>query len=86
MTKQYIQLTPEKRQELLKIAGSSDRLVREQERKNITSLSRSETWKKERENTHPHRIVLGKNSCAWLFSDLLSFIYQQANTHTPSQK
>ena len=43
MIKQYIQPTPEKRQELLKIAGESDRLVKDQERKNITTLSRSQT-------------------------------------------
>ena len=81
MTKQYIQPTLEERQTLLKMAGTSDRLVKEQERRSITSLSRSETWKKERNNTHPRRVVLGKNSVAWLFSDLLWFIYQQVDSN-----
>jgi prophage regulatory protein len=77
MTALYTQPTPEKRQELLKIIGESDRLVKDQERKKITTLSRSRTWQMERLNTHPKRIVLGTNSIAWLLSDLLWFIYKQ---------
>jgi prophage regulatory protein len=77
MTALYTQPTPEKRQELLKITGESDRLVKDQERKKITTLSRSRTWQMERLNTHPKRIVLGTNSIAWLLSDLLWFIYKQ---------
>lgn len=86
MVKQYTPPTPEKRQELLRIVGASDRLVKDQERKTITTLSRSQTWKLERENTHPQRIVLGKNSVAWLLSDLLFFIYQQVNSNTSFSK
>jgi prophage regulatory protein len=77
MTALYTQPTPEKRQELLKIIGESDRLVKDQERKKITTLSRSRTWQMERLNTHPKRIVLVTNSIAWLLSDLLWFIYKQ---------
>jgi len=77
MTKQYTQPTPEKRQELLKIAGESDRLVKDQERKKITTLSRSQTWKLERIGVHPQRVQLSTNSIAWLLSDLLWYIYQQ---------
>jgi len=77
MIKQYTQPTSEKRQELLQITGESDRLVKDQERKKITTLSRSRTWQMERLNTHPKRIILGTNSVAWLLSDLLWFIYKQ---------
>ena len=82
MTTQYIQPTPEKRQELLKIAGESERLVKDQERKTITTISRTQTWKKEKEGTHPLRKKLSTNSVCWLLSDLLYFIYQQPTEKT----
>jgi prophage regulatory protein len=59
---------------LLKQYGEKDRLVREAERKTITSLSRSRTTQLEKEGKHPKRKVLGRNSVAWLLSDLLLFI------------
>ncbi|MGK0235929.1 MAG: prophage regulatory protein [Psychroserpens sp.] len=86
MTKQYTQPTPEKRQELLKIAGESDRLVKDQERKKITTLSRSQTWKLERTGSHPQRVQLSTNSVAWLLSDLFHFIYKQVPTNTEDPK
>lgn len=82
MTGQYTQPTSEKRQELLRIAGESDRLVKDEERKKITTLSRSQTWKLEQTGDHPQRRALGKNSIAWLLSDLIAYIYQQ----TPANK
>ena len=81
MTAQYTQPTSERRQELLKIAGESERLVKDEERKKITTLSRSEAWKKESEGAYSNRIRLSQNSVAWLLSDLLSFIYQQVPTN-----
>lgn len=81
MTTPYTQPTPEKRQELLKIVGESDRLVKDQERKKITTLSRSRTWQMERVDSHPKRVKLGTNSVAWLLSDLLWFIYQQTDNN-----
>jgi predicted DNA-binding transcriptional regulator AlpA len=86
MTTQYTQPTPEKRQELLKIAGESDRLVKDQERKKITTLSRTQTWKLEREGSHPQRRRLSTNSIAWLLSDLLWFIYKQESTSNTNKK
>jgi len=84
MTNQYIQPTPEQRQEFLKIAGESDRLVREVERKKITTLSRSQTWVLERKGLHPKRTKLGHSSVAWLLSDLLWFIYQPTQLQNKS--
>tara|TARA_B100000809_G_scaffold264361_1_gene319988 strand:- start:1984 stop:2244 length:261 start_codon:yes stop_codon:yes gene_type:complete len=81
MTAQYTQPTSEKRQELLKITGESDRLIKDLERQKITTLSRSETWKRERKGTHPKRVQLSTNSVAWLLSDLLWFIYQQVDSN-----
>lgn len=84
MTTKYTSPTLEQRQELLKIAGEKDRLVRENERKQITTLSRSKTWELERLGLHPTRTKLGLNSVAWLLSDLLWFIYQPTITQTES--
>jgi len=86
MTKQYIQPTSEQRQELLKIAGESDRLVREIERKKITTLSRSQTWVLERKGLHPKRTQLGHSSVAWLLSDLLWFIYRPTQQQNKSNE
>lgn len=86
MTTQYTQPTPEKRQELLRIAGESDRLVKDQERKKITTLSRTQTWKLERMGAHPQRVQLSVNSIAWLLSDLLWFIYKQVPINNTNNK
>lgn len=66
------------RLKLLKLYGEPrDRLVREQERKIITSISRSTAWKLEREGKFPRRKQLGPKSCAWLLSDLLIWINEK---------
>jgi len=80
MTTEYIQPTAEQRQYVLQQAGESERLVKEEERKRITTLSRSKTWELEREGEHPLRKKLGNNSVAWLLSDLLWFIYQPSSS------
>lgn len=81
MAAQYTQPTAEKRQELLKITGESERLVKDLERQKRTTLSRTETWKREKQGTHPKRVQLSTNSVAWLLSDLLWFIYQQVDSN-----
>ncbi|MCW8866388.1 MAG: AlpA family transcriptional regulator [Colwellia sp.] len=86
MTTQYTQPTPEKRKELLQIVGESDRLVKDLERKKLTTLSRTQTWKLEKQGIHPKRIQLGTNSVAWLLSDLLWFIYKQVPTSSANNK
>ncbi|HCS4673779.1 TPA: AlpA family phage regulatory protein, partial [Escherichia coli] len=48
----------------------------EEERQNITSISRSQAWKLEREGKFPPRKTIGKKSCGWLLSDLLWWISQ----------
>lgn len=49
-------------------------MVRENERKEITSISRSQAWKLEREGKFPARKTIGKKSCGWLLSDLFWWI------------
>ena len=48
----------------------------EKERQKITSISRSQAWKLEREGKFPPRKTIGKKSCGWLLSDLLWWISQ----------
>ena len=70
-------LRDENRLSILKIYGyTCDRLVREKERQKITSISRSQAWKLEREGKFPPRKTIGKKSCGWLLSDLLWWISQ----------
>lgn len=66
------------RSEILKMYGERERLVREDERRKITGLSRSTVWRLEREGVFPKRKQTGKNSCAWLMSDLLLWMHDRA--------
>ncbi|WEM42252.1 AlpA family phage regulatory protein [Photobacterium sp. DA100] len=69
----------EQRIKVLRIAGEHERLVRDEERQRITTISRSRTWMLEREGRHPKRRKLGANSVAWLLSDLLWFIHNPSD-------
>ena len=55
-----------------------DRFVREAERRQITSLSRSQAWKLEKEGLFPPRIKLGSRSVVWKLSDLLKWVNTQS--------
>ncbi|UXI02932.1 helix-turn-helix transcriptional regulator [Photobacterium sp. TY1-4] len=62
-----------------KIASQSelnftDRLVREDERRLLTSISRSHCYQLEKQGRFPARIRLGARSCAWKLSELLAWI------------
>ncbi|REF26306.1 P4 family phage/plasmid primase-like protein [Xenorhabdus cabanillasii] len=71
MTIQYSTPTPEECRSILSEYGEPyDRLIREKERQHITSISRTSAWKLENEGRFPARKPLGRNSCAWLLSDL----------------
>ncbi|EHT6840127.1 AlpA family phage regulatory protein, partial [Salmonella enterica] len=52
------------RSDILNMYGERERLVRENERRKMTGLSRSTVWRLEREGTFPKRKQTGKNSCA----------------------
>jgi prophage regulatory protein len=65
------------RQQILSLYGyNQDRLVRENERKTITTISRTQAWVLEQQGVFPKRKKLG-TSCAWLLSDLLIWIHRQ---------
>ncbi|MBN3059759.1 AlpA family phage regulatory protein [Pectobacterium odoriferum] len=66
---------PEQRRNLLEEYGFKfDRRIREGECGEITSLSRSSRWKMEQEGRFPPRCHFGRNSCAWLLSDVLWWV------------
>ncbi len=54
--------------------AKSERIVREQERRKITGLSRSQALRLEREGHFPQRRKLGKNAVGWLESELQAWV------------
>ncbi|ECI6921339.1 AlpA family phage regulatory protein [Salmonella enterica subsp. enterica] len=66
-----------------------DRRIREDECSEITSLSRSTRWKMEQEGRFPPRCHFGRNSCAWLLSDVLWWVRNPPaveNVNNPSSR
>jgi predicted DNA-binding transcriptional regulator AlpA len=49
-------------------------IIREQERRKITGLSRVQWWRLERDNRVPRRIQLGQNSVGWLRSEIEDWV------------
>lgn len=67
--------TPDQRRTLLEEYGFKyDKRIREDECGDITSLSRSTRWKMEQQSRFPARCHFGRNSCAWLLSDVLWWV------------
>jgi prophage regulatory protein len=67
--------TPEQRRALLAEYGIPfDKLIKEVPCADITGTSRSHRWKMELEGRFPVRKHIGRNSCAWLLSDVLWWI------------
>lgn len=72
----YTPPSPEQRLAVLKETGNEyDRRIREEDCFKITNLSRSTRWKLENEGKFPQRCHFGRNSCAWLLSDVLWWLY-----------
>ncbi len=51
-----------------------NRIVREAERKQLTTISRTQAWVLEQNGLFPKRIKLSSNSIGWRLSDLLEWI------------
>lgn len=67
--------TPEQRRNILAEYGFTyDKRIRERECLDITSLSRTTRWQFENEGKFPARCHFGRNSCAWLLSDVLWWV------------
>ncbi|HCM1204030.1 TPA: AlpA family phage regulatory protein [Vibrio parahaemolyticus] len=56
------------------ILKPTDRLIREDERRTLTSISRSQAWVLEQKGLFPKRIRLGNRSVAWRLSEILEWI------------
>tara|TARA_R110001583_G_scaffold190043_1_gene353944 strand:+ start:127 stop:321 length:195 start_codon:yes stop_codon:yes gene_type:complete len=54
-----------------------DRFVREPERQTITTISRTQAWKLEKEGKFPLRITVNNRSVVWKLSELLEWINNQ---------
>ena len=71
----FISPTPEQRRSILIEYGIQyDRRIRERECVAITSISRSTRFTMENEGRSPARFHFGRNSCAWLLSDVLWWV------------
>lgn len=67
--------TEEERRYILNAYGFSfDRNIREKLCDEISGVSRSTRWKLENEGRFPARRALGRNSVAWLLSDVLWWV------------
>ncbi len=53
---------------------TQERIVREAERKQLTTISRTHAWVLEQNGLFPKRIKLSSNSVGWRLSDLLEWI------------
>lgn len=54
-----------------------ERIVREADRRYITSISRTKAWKLEKEGLFPKRLRLGNRSVGWKLSELLEWVDNQ---------
>lgn len=71
----FLSPSPEQRRSIRAEYGIQyDRRIRERECSDITSLSRSTRFNMENENRFPARCHFGRNSCAWLLSDVLWWV------------
>ncbi|MBD1228990.1 helix-turn-helix transcriptional regulator [Xenorhabdus griffiniae] len=70
----FILPTDEQRKYILSAYGEIERRIREREREKISGISRSHCHKLERLGLFPPRCHFGRNSCAWLLSDLLHWV------------
>ncbi|MGR2768632.1 AlpA family phage regulatory protein [Photobacterium ganghwense] len=51
-----------------------DRVIREAERLQITSISRSQAYQLEKQGRFPKRLKLGSRSVGWRLSEIMSWV------------
>ncbi|WP_318470774.1 AlpA family phage regulatory protein [Photobacterium leiognathi] len=61
-----------------------DRIIREAERKFITSISRAQAYQLEKQGLFPKRIHLGSRSVGWRLSDIMDWMNKRTITTTES--
>jgi prophage regulatory protein len=57
---------------------STERIIREPERERVTTVSRTQWWRKERKGQAPKRVQLGPNAVGWLASEIDGWIKARA--------
>ncbi len=59
-----------------------DRIVREEERRALTSVSRTQAWRLEKRGLFPKRVKLcGSHSVGWRLSELMDWIESRGADH-----
>ncbi|WP_235604357.1 helix-turn-helix transcriptional regulator [Photobacterium kishitanii] len=56
---------------------NNNRFIREQERRSITGISRTHTWRLEQQGQFPKRIKLGTRCVGWKLNELQDWIEKQ---------
>ncbi|EGU0166501.1 AlpA family phage regulatory protein [Vibrio parahaemolyticus] len=59
-----------------------DRIVREEERRNITSISRTQAWRLEKRGLFPKRVKLGgSHAVGWKLSEIMAWVESRGTDH-----
>lgn len=57
------------------LTAGFDRIIREEERKALTSISRTQAWRLEKRGLFPKRVKLcGSHSVGWRLSEIMNWI------------
>lgn len=63
-----------------------DRLVKEKERQQITTISKAQAFQLERQGRFPRRRRVSNRSVAWLLSELLDWVKSREVVFSPAQE
>lgn len=63
-----------------------DRLVKEKERQQITTISKAQAFQLERQGRFPRRRRVSNRSVAWLLSELLNWVKSREVVFSPAQE
>lgn len=59
---------------------NDNRIIRLQELKNLTGLSTTTIWRKEKENSFPKRRKISKRAVGWMQNEVVQWMNEQAAT------
>jgi prophage regulatory protein len=63
-----------------------DRLVKEKERLQITTISKAQAFQLERQGRFPRRRRISNRSVAWLLSELLDWVHSREIVISPTEE
>lgn len=65
-----------------KLTVELDRIVREEERRSITSISRTQAWRLEKRGLFPKRVKLGSShAVGWRLSEIIAWVESRGENH-----